>query len=156
MTTLYSVNYNKAYEIANAVVGAGEFHGKVHVMYDTYVYSAALTLADRIYLTKLPAGARVLEAVLRSTTTSGAGKFNLGHLANEEKDGTTISEDDNAFIDALDPTAGTATSVMSATANLAGLGIVFADAAQLFIEVDTAGTTATDGTLTAIITYVVD
>lgn len=99
MATVYGVNNTKKY-ITNPIekVQAKEDGGKVRVAYDSYVFpAAAFASGDVINLMKLPKGAKVVDAIVKSPSLGTTGIFDLGYLAN----GVDVADTD-AFVLAAD------------------------------------------------------
>lgn len=84
MATAYGVNHTNKY-ISNPIVKvqAKEDGGKVRVAYDSYVFpAAAFAQGDVIELMKLPKGAKVVDAIVKSPSLGSTGIFTLGYKAN--------------------------------------------------------------------------
>jgi len=95
MATVYGVNNTKKYiTVPMDKVQAKDDGGKVRVAYDSYVFpAAAFASGDVINLMKLPKGAKVVDAVVKSPSLGTTGIFNLGYLAN----GVDVADTD-AFV----------------------------------------------------------
>jgi hypothetical protein len=97
MADQYAVNYKKRHVTLPAkLTEVATNGGKIRVLYDTYV-TATTGATDTIYFGKLPAEARVWEARLSASATTGAtAKIQLG-----------IVGDTDAFLAAATHTAST-------------------------------------------------
>ena len=95
MATVFGVNYSKKF-IANPsekVVGK-EHSGKVRMAFDSYVFAANVVAgANVIKLMKLPAGAKVVDCIVKCPSLGTTGIFELGYEAN----GVDIA-DPNGFL----------------------------------------------------------
>jgi len=157
MSTLYSVNYNKAYVTANGVVPRGELGGRVKFMYDEYTLpSVVLAENDEIYLMKLPPYARVIEAEITCASLGTTGKLSLGHKASVDPDDTAISEDADAFIDEANAGGQAVTEMMTANANLAGNKLKFGNQETQVFAKCTEVSTNTDVTIKFGVWYIID
>lgn len=152
MATVNSINYAKTIAVPATKINQGELNGRVKVLKDKYTLSAALTAADIIACTKLPAGALVLSAYIRSGDMGGTGQFSVGYAANG-----TDAADPDAFVNNSD--AGDANSFTrngaSAAAAAAETGILkrFDVETQVTITVEET-TIATTGDVEIVIEYV--
>jgi len=152
MATVNSINYEKTVAVPATKVSQGETNGRVKVLKDKYTLSAALTAADIIACTKLPAGALVLDAYIRSADMGGTGQFSVGYLANGTDDA-----DPDAFVNNVD--AGDANAFArngaDAAAAAAETGILkrFSVETQVSITVEET-TTATSGDVEIVIFFV--
>jgi hypothetical protein len=117
MANKYGIQYTKAYvDVPSSKIDPGAVSGEVKSMYMSYLGSAELATTDTLYLGKLPAGARVLEAKVRCPATGATGIFDIGYQANG-----VDSADLDAFVVGADPGAA---AVYAAGAG-AGLGKKF-------------------------------
>ncbi len=99
MASVYGVNNTKKYiTVPMDKVQAKEDGGKVRVAYDSYVFpAAAFASGDKIELMKLPKGAKVVNAFVKSPSLGTTGIFDLGYKAN----GVDVADSD-AFVLAAD------------------------------------------------------
>ena len=117
MTTYYGANRTQTISSQPTKIPKGESGGKLKVYYDSYTLpGAVLQVDDVIDFMKLPAGLRVIEAILESPSLGTTGKLKLGFAANG-----VDSEDTTAFIAEHDAGGSAAITKMSSTANGAGL-----------------------------------
>jgi hypothetical protein len=84
MATVYGVNNTKKYiTVPMEKVAAKEDSGKVRVSYDSYAFPANIFASgDSIELMKLPAGAKVVNAIVKAPSLGTTGIFDLGYKAN--------------------------------------------------------------------------
>lgn len=85
MATVYGVNAVKAQSENGAIkVQSGEAVGRVRSVYDEYTFpAAAFASGDVIEIgSKLPAGARVVDAQVKCPSLGTTGIFTLGYAAN--------------------------------------------------------------------------
>lgn len=144
-----------ATKIANkGLADKGEYNGHVKVFYDEIVLPAAVVAAtDTIKLNgKLPKGARVLDAVVKSPSLGTTGIFSLGHAAGKNMDGSAIPADPDAFIVAAD--AGG--QAVLAKGDGAGIGKRFEGDLDIMLTATEATTTAEGMLVQAWLTYIVD
>lgn len=148
MATVNSINYALTVAVPATKINQGELNGRVKVLKDKYTLSAAVTAADIIACTKLPAGALVLDAFIRSGDMGGTGQWSVGYAANG-----VDAADPDAFINNSD--AGDAASYTRATGDAAETGILkrFSVETQVTITCEET-TTATTGDVEIVILYV--
>lgn len=145
-----AINYQLTQNVPSQKIPMGELNGKIRVMYDSYVFPAdVFALNAEIDLGKLPAGARVIEALVKSVSLGTTGIFSLGHRANSE-----LAEDADAFIAAADAGGQAAKALMPAGA--AGLLIKFASETQVYLKCTEATDSALNDKIEVLIQYVVD
>jgi hypothetical protein len=141
MADKYGVNYTKQYvNVPSEKIPAGEQYGRIHVAYDEFDCSAAIATDDTIYLMKLPAGSRVIDAKITFTALSNSGVLLVGTAA-----------DPNAYLDAVAVNAAGANQ-MDAEAG----ALVKNSAETQVLMTATTATSATSGTIRLAIFYVVD
>jgi len=89
MANLYGSNYTKAFiNVPSEKIEPGEFAGKMKVAYDEYDLDGlgvVLAANDIIYLMKIPAGARILEAIIDSPSLGTTGIVQLGTIADPDR-----------------------------------------------------------------------
>ncbi len=147
MATKYSTQYTNIN--AGVKLGNGDFNGRVKSCFAEFVMAAALTGGDIVKLFKIPAGARVIEAVVLAPANGGNGEVDLGWLANG-----VDSADANGFIDAIMDTS--AELLKSSTqVNTDGLYKVFGAETDVVLTCNTT-TDATTGTFKVQLTYVLE
>lgn len=83
MATLYGVNHTKKYidNPAEKVIAKQEL-GKSRWVYDSVVLAAELAVNDIVKLMKLPKGAKILNAIVKSPSLGTTGILDLGIEAN--------------------------------------------------------------------------
>lgn len=125
----YGVNYTKAF-ISNPTqpIGQGESGGKVKCIYDSYTLPAAvIDTTDVVKMgTKLPVGARVVDATIACASLGTTGILKLGYAANG-----VDSADDDAFIASAD--AGGQAVFAKPAAGAAGMFKKFTAETQLVL-----------------------
>lgn len=149
-------NFNaKNYELINSVPAKqaeiGEVCGKMKVLFDEYVCTQNVyAISDKILIgSKLPKGARVLEAQLVSPSLGTTGIMQLGILANG-----VDAEDLDAFLTGADA-GGQAVKAVSA-AGAAALHKKFEADSQVVINFTEASDAALNGKISVAIFYVLD
>lgn len=147
MATKYSVQNTNIN--AGTKLGNGDYNGRVKSTYAEYTLTAALAAGDILYVGKIPAGARVIDAVVQTPANGGAGEADLGWLANG-----VDAASQNGFIDALFDASAEIRHIKDA-ANNAGYLKVFGAETDVVIT-GTVETTATSGTIKVQLTYVLE
>lgn len=139
MADLYGVNHTKAFQSEPSTkVNANEMGGVKRHHYDSYTFSAVLSIGDKIYLGKLPKGARVIGGRLQIPVDSGAiGIVKVGWDAGTNS-GETADDDGFWTVAEGDFGAGAIDAVMAATA--AGFRKEFADEVNVVVECTEAST----------------
>lgn len=88
LTNTYGVNYKKAYVGTNGVfspVAQGEQSGKVKIAYDSITFdNNVVATTDVIYLMKLPAGAKIVDAILKCEDLGTTGVVDVGFSSGSE------------------------------------------------------------------------
>lgn len=152
MATYYGDNYNSLYvEVPSQMADVGEVAGKVRVLYDEHACEAnVIATSDTILMgSKLPKGARVLNAKLAAPSLGTTGIMKLGFLANG-----VDAADDDAFIASAD--AGGQAVLASMPAGSAGLGKKFEAETELSIAFSEATDSALGDVIKIWIEYVLD
>lgn len=153
MASLYGVNHTKAFvNVPADKVDVSAWQGRVRQIYDEIDLSAALALNDKVYMGKLPKGAKVVEAILAFPDLGTTGQFDVGYEYVNSADGTS---DPDAFLNDVDVNSAAATVKMSDQANMAGFGVEMAGEAYIVVTA-VAATTATSGKVKLCVQYVVD
>lgn len=95
MATLYGKNYTKKFinNPAEKVVGK-EHSGKVRMAFDSYTFVADAVSGAVIKLMKLPAGAKVVDCMVKCPSLGTKGIFKLGYEAN----GVDVADDDGFLV----------------------------------------------------------
>jgi hypothetical protein len=150
MATLLGKNYTKQFSnVPSEKIDKGEQFGDVHVAYDSYTMSAALADGDIIKMMKLPKGAKVVDAILKTDKSLGAtGILDCGYQANG-----VDAEDLNAFINQAD--GGGQALAARPTAGAAGLFKTFTAETQVVLDC-TELSVATDAVIELAIFYVIN
>lgn len=148
MSTVYGLNYTAAY-VNNGKIRPGEQNGHKKVLFEEYTFAAELLSGSTLKIGKLPKGARVISATLKSPDLGGTGTIDVGTLASDGGD----AADPDAFIAAADA-SGQAVHSVGAGAGL--LAVKYAG--EVVVEaLFTGGTvSATGKTIRFAIEYIVD
>jgi hypothetical protein len=150
--SLYGSNYTKAFIAApSEKVDVSHQHGRIRVSYDEIALSSVIALNEKVYLGRLPKGAKVVEAILAFPDLGATGVCDLGY----EYDDAALVADPNAFLSAVDVNAAADTVKMSDQNNMVGFGVEMEGEASVILTATTA-TTAIAGTVKVAIHYVVD
>jgi hypothetical protein len=150
MATYSGVNYALSSASPPSRQDQGDVKGRVKHAYDSYVAAGALALNNVINVMKLPAGARVLEAILVSDDLGTTGTLDLGWTDNGV-DGASA----NGLLSAVDVhTAAIQARAGGITPAVAGIFKKFSAETQLQVKVSAATTAA--GTIKVGVLYVLD
>jgi hypothetical protein len=116
MANFYTTNYQKAYvDVPSDKFERGELAGKKRIIFGTIVVPTTLAVSDKIYVGKLPAGARITNAKIYINKDLGAsGIVSLGLGVH----GTEVADAD-ALVTACD--GGEGPALNAAAAGQAGL-----------------------------------
>lgn len=149
------VNYTNA-TASPVVKSKGEFYTKVRVVADKYVSAASVpAVTQEILFPLIPEGAKIIDAYLKTSATSGAtGSLQMGLKSYVNEAGTTVAEDNDSLIPATVTTGGAV--LARAAAASVGLGVkVGKGGAQPFIY---AGATFANAgvTIEAVVEYAVE
>lgn len=158
MATKYAANYEAAYVTKPpSKYPNGDVGGRVRSLYAEYDLgddAAVLSSGDKVYMFKIPKGARVIGGFLSSDDLGNTITVEVGWEASA--DGVE-SADTDGFFNGLDLNSAADTFGMyleAPSANL-GLGKRFNAEVDVIITAEATGT-ATDGTIKLNILYVVD
>ena len=153
MATIKGVNATKIAAEPKQFVAPGQAGGKIQVIYDTYTVTAAIDTTDFLLMgSKIPAGARVVDAIVKSSDLGGTGDINVGWLVSDD---AVEAADADGFFAALDvnAVADGYSMIGSAFGNNAGLFKKFESSVQAVIAPSEI-TTATSGDISLAIYYV--
>lgn len=92
MANLYGANYTKSERtVPVEILPHAEVNGKVHVAYDSITLAGVVANGDVIYMSKIPAGARVLSVKIASPSLGTTGTANVGTLTDATAFGSAVS-----------------------------------------------------------------
>jgi hypothetical protein len=150
--SLYGSNYTKAFvTVPSEKVDVSHQHGRVRVSYDEIDLSSVIALNEKVYLGRLPKGAKVVEAILAFPDLGTAGVCDLGY----KYDDASLTSDPDAFLSGVDVNTAADTVKMSDQNNMVGFGVEMAGEASVILTATTA-TTAITGKVKVAVHYVVD
>lgn len=150
MASVYGANHTNAFQTVPAVkLDVGVMGGRGRVVYDTYSASGALSANDKIYLGRLPKGARVKAGRFVCADLGTTGVIDIGYEYVNSADGTS---DQDGFFAAVDVHTAAVDSQMAGTA--AAYMLELSGDAYIVAKVTTATTAA--GALSLLLEYVVD
>lgn len=152
MASLYGTYHTEAFQndpVDN--VAAKVFGGKIRQIYDEINLSAVLAVGDKVYLGKLPKGAKVVEAILSFPDLGTTGVVDLGY----EKVDSSLTSDQDAFLASVDVNSAADTVKMSDQNNMVGFGLEMDGDAYIVLKATTA-TTATSGKIRCCVQYVLN
>lgn len=155
MASIYSVGYSDAHvEEPAERVKVNKRHGRIRAAYDTYTITADVASGDKLYMFKLPKGARILNAVLAFSDLDGSGgTLDVGYEYNADGD-SALTDDLDGFLADVDVTSA-GTVGMVEQANMAGFGYELEGVADIVVTFD-GDTDATTGTIKLLVEYVLD
>ena len=138
MATDYGVNYNKAYVLVPAQkYGVGEFNGNTKTLFDEHTGNRAVyAIADIIKFGKLPKGARVLQATVKSASLGTTGIFTLGYPAN----GVDVADPDGFLVVAQGDAGGQAVQASGTGAAIGKKFTAETEVELVFTEASDVGT----------------
>lgn len=138
---------------AHGVADKGEYNGHVKMFFDEINFPAAVfAISDTVKINgRLPAGARVVDAWVKSASLGTTGIFTLGHGASD--DGSIVADPD-AFLTAID--AGGQVVLTRPTAAAVGLGKKFDKEVDVLLTATEATDAAADDLLQVAVFYIVD
>lgn len=152
MASLYSVGYTDAYvDVPSDKVKANK-RGRILCAYDEYTLAADTASGDKIYMFKLPKGARVINAKLAFADLDGSGgTVDVGYEYNAAGD-SSLTDDTDAFLADVDVTSA-GTVGMIEQANMAGFGKEMEGEADIVVVFD-GDCDATSGTVKLAVEYI--
>lgn len=156
--TVFSDQMVKATGVEYLQLDPTQLHGRRRVSFFTYT-STALVAGSRIAVTKLPAGARILDghwvlsATLGASTTLSVGLTGLDNNGYYDDTGTPAADSDVNLLAATASTGTTRVPFAQTVALLSG----YKTTKEVYLVLATAGATLTAGvTVQGQIEYVVD
>lgn len=155
MASLYSVGYADAYnDVPQDRIKVNKHHGRGRWAYDTYALTADTASGDKLYMMKLPKGARILDVILAATDLDGSGgTLDVGYEYNASGD-SALTDDLDGFLADVDVTSASTTS-MRDQENMAGFGYELEGVADIVVVFD-GDCDATTGTIKLAVNYVLD
>lgn len=151
MASKYASGYTDKFQTVPSVAIAGnKYGGRVRVCYDSYALTADLAASDKIYMGKLPKGARVLDVIL-SVPALGAGTLDVGYEYNATGE-SSLTDDTDAFLVGVAVTSAATYSLAADGANVPGFGYEVEGDADVVVTVAT-DTSATSGTIKLAVIY---
>lgn len=151
MASLYGLEYtNVTQDVPSEKAPINKWGGNIRCMYDTYAISADVASGDKLYMGKLPKGARVLDVILAFADLDGSGgTLDVGYEYNAT--GNTLTDDLDAFLADVDVTSA-GTVGMIEQGNMVGFGYEIEGDADIVITFD-GDTDATSGTIKLLVLY---
>ena len=120
MASLYGVEYTNAVnDVPSEKALPNKWGSRLRSTYDSYTILADLAVGDKIYLGRLPKGARIIDVIVAfaDLDTSG-GTVDVGY----EYADATLTDDLDGFASGIDVTSAGAYSMSADGANMAGFG----------------------------------
>ena len=142
MATLYGVNYSKSLSDPIEKIAPSELNSRSKIFYGKFITSQILADDDEIEFGFLPEGALVHDAkILISGTMGTGGIINLGHKAFVNSAGSSVVENEDAFIVGADA-GGQGVLQRAALGSVLGaaLGKIGKGGAQVFGKMSEAST----------------
>lgn len=155
MASLYSAGYTDAFvDVPSEKVKVNKHKGKVRVAYDTYSITADTASGDKLYMFKLPKGARILDAALAVTDLDGSGgTLDVGYEYNATGD-SALTDDLDAILADVDVTSAITVGMIE-QANMPAFGYETEGVADIVVVFD-GDCDATTGTIKLAVYYVLD
>lgn len=153
MASKYGLAYTDKFQtVPSVAIAANKYGGRVHVCYDSYALSADLAASDKIYMGKLPKGARVIDVILAfADLDASGGTLDVGYEYNDVGDSALV-DDPDAFLAVVDVTSA-GTVGMIEQANMVGFGYETLGNADIVVSTN-GDTDATTGTIKLAVYYV--
>lgn len=143
--TLYGVNHTLAYvNVPPEKQGVGEQDGKLRVAYDEFTLTAIPDANSTVSMMKIPAGARIVQAIFSSPDQTTTGIWNVG-----------IASDSDYLIASADAGGQGVTKLMSDTANAAGQNVKLTEEQTILLTCTEAPGAAT-AKMTLAVFYILD
>lgn len=157
MSTVYSDQYQQAYvTVPVDKIDPPDHESRVRFSYFSYTAAGALVISTIIKLCKIPKGARVLDAVIKSADLGTVGTLDLGWAASAELDSTGTAVEASSgtgFINAMD--VHTAADVIKASDNQAApAGVLKKFSAEVDLQINVSAATDAAGAISGYIAYV--
>lgn len=152
MASLYGSAYTDKFQtIPSVAIAANKYGGRVHACYDSYALTADTASADKIYMGKLPKGARVIDCIIAFADLDGSGgTLDIGYEYNATGE-SALTDDPDAFLADVDVTSA-GTVGMIEQANMVGFGYQVEGDADVVITFD-GDCDATSGTIKLLVVY---
>lgn len=147
MASLYSVGYTDAFrDVPSEKVHANKWGGKSRWAYDSFSLTADTASGDKVYMFKLPKGARIINAILATSDLDGSGgTLDVGYEYNASGD-SALTDDTDAFLADVDVASAAITVGMIEQVNMAGFGYELEGEADIVVVFD-GDCDATSGTI---------
>lgn len=144
MASVYGANYTNIFQTYPSVkVDVTDWHAKIRNVYDNYTQTAGAVLAvgDKVYMGRLPAGAKIVSAQLVANDWGATGVADVGYEYVNSADGSNVT---NGIFSAVDIHTAALVSLMPSGATVQASWMLsggFLGEVDLVITI----TTATDG-----------
>ncbi len=151
MASVYGVEYTNVYvDVPSEKAKINSVGGNLRVVSDTYTLTADLASGDKIYMGKLPKGARVINVYCSfADLDASGGTIDIGY----EYADSALTDDPDAFgVDIDVATAAASYSMASEGVNLPGFLYETTGEADLIITTD-GDTDATSGAIKLCVIY---
>lgn len=158
MANIYGVNHTAQYvTVPSQKFSVGDFGGRVRAIIDQYVPAGAISSGDKLYLGKIPKGAKVIGGMLSHTDLGSTGTAKMGWGASAELDsaGAAVeAADDDGLIASVD--LNTAANVPFMWENVPSAGMFKEFSAEVDIILELTASTTAAGTINSCVLVVVD
>jgi len=156
MANVYGTQQTKANSIPMKMGDAHSMGGRMRVLSDSYVIPAAgsVTIGDVLTIGELPKGARIWEAHMGVTATTGTAKLELGTIVTSA--GTTTTDSDALLLPVVHSTNFNRSIESGQTATTASVvPLSYPDGATIIVTNSIAKWTSGE-TITVTIKYTID
>lgn len=152
MASKYGLAYTDKFQtIPSVAIAANKYGSRVHSCFDSYTVTADLASGDKIYLGKLPKGARVLDVIVAfADLDASGGTVDVGYEYNAVGE-SALTDDPDAFLADVDVTSA-GTVGMIEQANMVGFGYEIEGDADIIVTID-GDTDATSGAIKLLVVY---
>lgn len=152
MASLYGVETTKVTQnVPSEKAAPNKWNNPIRAVYDTYTLTADTASGDKIYLGKLRKGCRVIDVQISFADLDGSGgTLDAGYEYNAA--GNSLTDDLNAFADAIDVTSAGSYTMAAEGANLPGVGYEIEGDADIVVSTN-GDWDATSGTIKCTVLY---
>ena len=146
---------NRAVVVNGGKISPGNYNASKKGIYDELTLVAELAVNDELLMDKIPEGARIINAFVKSDSLGVTGILDLGLKAYVNKAAVTIAEDQDSLVDQAD--AGGQKVLKNSGLNSVAIGaIVGKGGAQPFLKCTELSTAGTGIKVIAVIEYIID
>ena len=151
MTTLFMDEFDE-FQNNDGKADPGKVNAKLRIIVDEITLAADGAINDEILMSKIPEGARIVDAYIRSDDLGAAGILDFGLKAHTNKAGDAVSEDQDSLVQQAD--AGGQAVLKRALLGCVGIGLeIGVGGAQPFLKFTEASDAGVGDTIQAVVIY---